>query len=147
MAGQWSTLVLMKGKSVLPDKSTCPLCNMHVCACAHIICMARYAVGLGEVPPNLNLPILLFGPLRTKPPNLKTTNISGYTVLGGMWQLLTKGARYTYLCRFKNGRFWTKQPPYLCHFHWRSFDVKIPHTTRLIDTSKHFKFNPLILWG
>ena len=68
------------------------------CAAAlasHVICMyahmrymrvrahymygpARYAVG--EVPPNLNPPILLFGPLRTKLPNLKTANISGYTV-------------------------------------------------------------------
>ena len=34
----------------------------------------------GEVQPNLNPPILLFEPLKTKPPNLKTTNISCYTV-------------------------------------------------------------------
>ena len=39
----------------------------------HIICT--------ELPPNLNPPIFLFRPLRTKPPNLKIANISGYTVL------------------------------------------------------------------
>ena len=44
----------------------------YACACAHIICT--------ELPPNLNLPIFLFQPLGTKPPNLKITNISGYTV-------------------------------------------------------------------
>ena len=31
-------------------------------------------------PPNLNPPIFLFRPLGTKPPNLMTANISGYTV-------------------------------------------------------------------
>ena len=41
------------------------------CACAHIICT--------ELPPNLNLPIFLFRPLGTKPPNLRIANISGYT--------------------------------------------------------------------
>ena len=35
---------------------------------------------VGEVLPNLDPPILLFGLLRTKPPNLKNSNISGYTV-------------------------------------------------------------------
>ena len=44
----------------------------YACACAHIICT--------ELPPNLNPPIFLFRPLRTKPPNLKIANISGYTV-------------------------------------------------------------------
>ena len=31
-------------------------------------------------PPNLNPPIFVFRPLGTKPPNLMTANISGYTV-------------------------------------------------------------------
>ena len=44
----------------------------YVCACAHIIYM--------ELLPNLNPPIFLFRPLRTKPLNLKIANISGYTV-------------------------------------------------------------------
>ena len=44
----------------------------YACTCAHIICT--------ELPPNLNPPIFLFRLLRTKPPNLKIANISGYTV-------------------------------------------------------------------
>ena len=45
----------------------------YVCACVHIVCM--------ELPPNLNPSIFLFRLLGTKLPNLKITNISGYTVL------------------------------------------------------------------
>ena len=48
------------------------LSAIYACACEHIICT--------ELLPNLNLPIFLFRPLGTKPPNLKIANISGYTV-------------------------------------------------------------------
>ena len=48
------------------------------CACAHIICT--------ELPPNLNLPIFLFRPLGTKPPNLKIANIYGYMVYYKVYQ-------------------------------------------------------------
>ena len=38
------------------------------------------------VPPNLNLPIVLKTPFRTKLPNLMTANISGYTVsIAALW--------------------------------------------------------------
>ena len=49
------------------------LSAIYVCACTHIICT--------ELPLNLNPPIFLFRTLRTKPPNLKIANISGYMTL------------------------------------------------------------------
>ena len=67
---------LTKGKSALPDKSTCPSLTRKEVDSANecvIICT--------ELPPNLNPPIFLFRLLGTKPPNLKIANISGYTVV------------------------------------------------------------------
>ena len=54
----------------------------YACVCTHII--------YTELPPNLNLPIFLFRPLGTKPPNLKIANISGYMVCDWLVAFLRK---------------------------------------------------------
>ena len=60
---------LTKGKSALPDKSTCPsLTRKEVCAYRR------------EATAKFKSANILFRPLGTKPPNLKIANISGYTV-------------------------------------------------------------------
>ena len=71
IGGQLNLAVWRLGKR--PSKlNPSNLSAIYACACAHIICT--------KLPPNLNPPIFLFRPLRTKPPNLKIANISGYTV-------------------------------------------------------------------
>ena len=94
---------LAVGEATVKFKSVKFKCDLliyvlfYMCACVHIICT--------ELPPNLNPPIFLFRPLGTKPPNLKITNISSYTIsllvdresvnaTGQMWRPARPMARY-----------------------------------------------------
>ena len=67
-------------------------------------------------PPNLNLPMFLFRRLWTKPPNLKTANISGYTVdhltVCIVYNVSPAPASYNYIslphCRYEESTIHTR---------------------------------------